>query len=126
MRNIVECKKAKIMLSMEGEKILELNWNEKEMEKHRKVANGQCEDSDSEDEENIEQNHYDDFNTKQLMQMIISVMDNYRISQESYRNLRAVSQGHLPSLNRILKEHNIMSEEIKYTIHSMVLLQKYT
>ena len=54
--------------------------------------------------------------------MIISVMDQVRFFQEAYRNLRAVKQGHLPPLNRILKERKIMSEEVPYMRHSTVFL----
>ena len=119
MKNIVECKKAKVILTLDGSKNMELTWNEKEMLKHRNQLNEESninEDSDGDESDS----HYDDFNTKELFRMIVCVMDKVRFSQDAYRNLRAVTQGHLPSINRIIKERDIMSKEIPFLRHSTV------
>ena len=41
-------------------------------------------------------------------------MDSYRISHETYHELRHAGKGHFPPLNHIMKEKTEMSSEIPY------------
>ena len=51
---------------------------------------------------------------------LVHVMDNFKISQQAYHEIRMVSKGHLPSLYKISLEKKIMTEEIPYTKHPKV------
>ena len=57
---------------------------------------------------------------KEHKRSIINVMDCYRISHESYHELRHAGKGHFPPLYQIINEKKIMSGEIKYFKHPTV------
>ena len=51
---------------------------------------------------------------KQHIRRLVHVLDTFRISHEAYHEIRMVSKGHLPPINKLRKEKKIMSEELPY------------
>ena len=57
---------------------------------------------------------------KEHIRRLIHVMDCFRISNETYHEIRMVSKGHLPPIGQMRKEKKIMSQELPYIKHPKV------
>ena len=143
LRNITECKRAKMTLTL-GKEDIHLKWTEQEMSDMQKQLNeGSAFAGNSPSEQNsdinVEGNDESNANidtppltntddvfdekckfTKRHKRTIITVMDNHRVSHKAYHAMRKAGKGNWPSLNMIKKEKGKMSKEIKFTTNDEV------
>ena len=125
IKNIPECKKAKVHLRL-GQENVQFKWNIAEMRQHRDSLRRQgfniieptiLSDDEKSDSDRIET----DEERKKRRRKVVSMMDQFKISQKGYHEFRKMFAPTIPPINQIKQERLIMSGEIPYIKHPSVI-----
>ena len=126
IKNIPECKKAKISLRL-GEENVRFKWSIDNMRQHRESLRRQgfnimepriLSDDERSDIDALQT----DEEKKKKRRKVVSMMDKFKISQKGYHEFRKMFAPTIPPINQIKQERLIMSGEIPYIKHHTVNL----
>ena len=123
LHRIPECKKAKISLRL-GDEDVSFKWNIREMQTHRnnlRAAGNTIRDPqilpDDESQSDEEVSAQD---KKKKKRSVVSLMDEYKLSQKGYHEFRYLISKKAPPIHHIKQERVNMSCQIPYIKHATV------
>ena len=119
IRNIPECKKAKVTLRL-GEENVNFKWQINDMQQHRDALRRQGfninnpiivsddEKTDSEKTQNVA-------DRKKTKRKVVAMMDKFKLSQKGYHEFRMMFASNIPPINQIKQER--FNYEWRHSIH---------
>ena len=91
------------------------------------IMNNNIDNTDNDNENYNDNDNTQDINmdegfeyTPKYLGQIITWMDDHRISHRAYDSMKHIFQGHIPSLNQVIKRKNQMSVELPFIAHQAV------